>query len=126
MMSSGKSYIVETDNCIKCGKMYYPPQYQKHYLKLCVRCKSERRKIKLKEAYLKRRVKPKPKKWQIILKELQKGPKTKEELGFNIGTIKSHISYLRSIGYDIRNSAFYELVREPKDRLVDIHYGEKK
>lgn len=119
-MSKGHSYIVDTENCTNCGVMFYPPQQRSNYLKLCGKCKNERRKEKMNEAYKKRRVKPRPRKWQIILKELQKGPKTKEDLGFDITTIKSHISYLRSIGYDIRNSSFYELVREPKDRLVEI------
>ena len=125
-MSKGHSYIVDTENCTKCGEIFYPPQQRPNYLKLCGRCKNERRNGKLNEARLKRRVKPRPKKWQIILKELQKGSKTKEDLGFNTETIKFHISYLRSIGYDIRCSIFYELVREPKDRLVEVHCGELK
>jgi len=125
-MSKGHSYIVDTENCTKCGEMFYPPQQRPNYLKLCGRCKSERRNGKLNEYRLKRRGKPRPKKWQIILKELQKGPKTKEDLGFDIATIKSHISYLRSIGYDIRNSTFYEIVREPKDRLVTVQCGDIK
>ena len=118
-----KSFIVETEHCQLCGEIFYPPQSCHNYLRLCGRCKAERKNRKLNETRLKKRLQRiknrKPRKKQIILNLLREGIKTKEELG-DSASLKTHISHLRSIGYDIRTVNYYQLVREPNERLVEV------
>ena len=125
----GKCYFEETSSCEKCGEMYYPPQYSKagfgkgYHIPFCARCKEERRKEKLNARRLRYRLERKErkplKKWQTILKALQERPRTYEELLSFTLSPKPHISYLRNIGYEIRNVGHYIIVREPKERLVE-------
>jgi len=121
------SFVVDTASCEICGGMYYPPEtcrlgYGRGLaLPLCGDCKYKRKKQKINEGRKRRRGEPKLKKWELILKALQQSPKTREELQAHAGSPKPHITYLRSLGYDIRCVGAYELVKEPKDRLVEVY-----
>ena len=125
------SFIVESKPCAECGQRYYPPQQNPeseypvenckkgYHLPLCGVCKKRREKIKINLTRIRRRGPAKPKKWELIIEKLKIKPQTNEELLTCTASPKPHISYLRSIGYDIRCVSRYEIVREPKNRLVE-------
>ena len=119
-MKLGSNCYIETEKC-PCGTLYYPPQSSRHYTHLCGVCKL-RRKLEMQReqqriAKLKRKINKKPKVRDVILDKLRDGPKSYDELIYPSTTVKVHISYLRSVGYDIRATTLYTLVREPDKRI---------
>ena len=129
-------YHEDLELCIECGKGYYPPENHPqspnglgvckkgYYVPICSPCKVKRKLFQLVKSRRRRQIKltlmKKPSKRDIILNKLRERPHTSEELLYLEPTIRSHISYLRGLGYDIRMHHVYTLVREPKDRLIVV------
>lgn len=115
-----------TKKCQFCSKYYYPPSCPEgtivnckkgHHLPLCGICKKIKRKEdtqkRIRLTKIGRTFMKYPTRKEIILQELRKGPLNVDNSICDPNTIRSHISYLRSIGYSIRTQQTYILMSEP-------------